>query len=156
MYINTSIQLERQEEIIEHLKKTLPELIKEELFSDEDKIRNILRQCIQGQIKAMITELLQSKEYKEHIRDKVMIEMGMKGNPLDDDYFHGLNYSQIAELAKKSIRLTDEHIRLNAFRLSILDAIQHSKELQAMEFKQYFDEEFIENIYKINGGGLNE
>ena len=80
----------------------------------------------------------------------------MKGHPFDDEYFTGLTHSQIAELAKKAIRLTDEHIKLNAFRLSILDAIRHSEELQAMEFKQYFDEEFTENIYKINGGGLNE
>lgn len=156
MYINTSFQLENEEEIEKHIREKLPELIKDEIFRDENKLNELIKQCIRGQIKSTITEILQGKDYKDFIRDKVMTEMGMKGHPFDDEYFTGLTHSQIAELAKKAIRLTDEHIKLNAFRLSILDAIQHSEELQAMEFKQYFDEEFTENIYKINGGGLNE
>lgn len=156
MYINTSFQLENKEEIEKHIREKLPELIKDEIFRDENKLNELIRQCVRGQIKSTITEILQGKDYKDFIRDKVMTEMGMKGHPFDDEYFTGLTHSQIAELAKKAIRLTDEHIKLNAFRLSILDAIRHSEELQAMEFKQYFDEEFTENIYKINGGGLNE
>lgn len=156
MYISTSFQLENEEEIEKHIREKLPELIKDEIFRDENKLNELIKQCIRGQIKSTITEILQGKDYKDFIRDKVMAEMGMKGHPFDDEYFTGLTHSQIAELAKKAIRLTDEHIKLNAFRLSILDAIRHSEELQAMEFKQYFDEEFTENIYKINGGGLNE
>lgn len=156
MYISTSFQLENEEEIEKHIREKLPELIKDEIFRDENKLNELIRQCVRGQIKSTITEILQGKDYKDFIRDKVMTEMGMKGHPFDDEYFIGLTHSQIAELAKKAIRLTDEHIKLNAFRLSILDAIRHSEELQAMEFKQYFDEEFTENIYKINGGGLNE
>lgn len=156
MFLSTSFRLEHEEEIEEYVKEKLPELIKDEIFKDENKLNEVIRQCVRGQLKSMITEILQGKDYKDFIRDKVMTEMGMKGHPFDDEYFAGLTHSQIAELAKKAIRLTDEHIKLNAFRLSILDAIRHSEELQAMEFKQYFDEEFTENIYKINGGGLNE
>lgn len=156
MFISTSFRLEHEEEIEKYIKEKLPELIKDEIFKDENKLNELIRQCVRGQLKSMITEILQGKDYKDFIRDKVMTEMGMKEHPFDDEYFTGLTHSQIAELAKKSIRLTDEHIKLNAFRLSILDAIRHSEELQAMEFKQYFDEEFTENIYKINGGGLNE
>lgn len=156
MFLSTSFRLEHEEEIEEYVKEKLPELIKDEIFKDENKLKELIRQCVRGQLKSMITEILQGKDYKDFIRDKVITEMGMKEHPFDDEYFAGLTHSQIAELAKKAIRLTDEHIKLNAFRLSILDAIRHSEELQAMEFKQYFDEEFTENIYKINGGGLNE
>ena len=78
-----------------------------------------------------------------------MTEMGMKGHPFDDEYFAGLTHSQIAELAKKSIRLTDEHIKLNAVRAEVQNAHIQSEELGSSEFKQYFLNEFLENILNI-------
>nr|DAZ25015.1 MAG TPA: hypothetical protein [Caudoviricetes sp.] len=155
MHISTTLQLENQAEIAEHIKKKLPELIKEELFSDESRLRYLIKQCVQGQIKSTITEILQGKGYKDFIRDKVMTEMGMKNNPLDDEYFTGLTHSQIAELAKKSIRLTDEHIKLNAVRAEVQNAHIQSEELGSSEFKQYFLNEFLENILNILAGEGN-
>lgn len=38
-----------------------------------------------------------------------MIQTKEKIKPFADEYFSGLTYSEIAELAKKSIRLTKEH-----------------------------------------------
>lgn len=39
-------------------------------------------------------------------------DMHFKTMPFEDDYFNGLTYKDIAELAKKSIRLTEENRRL--------------------------------------------
>ncbi len=39
-------------------------------------------------------------------------DMHFKTMPFEDDYFNGLTYKDIAELAKKSIRLTAENRRL--------------------------------------------
>ena len=40
-------------------------------------------------------------------------ELKIKVLPFEDDYFKGLTYEQIAELAKKSIRITADNIELN-------------------------------------------
>ena len=149
MYISTSFQLENEEEIEKHIREKLPELIKDEIFRDENKLNELIKQCIRGQIKSTITEILQGKDYKDFIRDKVMTEIGMKGHPFDDEYFAGLTHSQIAELAKKAIRLTDEHIRLNAITNDLRYAVEQSEKLTAVEFKQFFDEDFIESILDL-------
>ena len=149
MYISTSFQLEHEEEIEKYVKEKLPELIKDEIFKDANKLNELIRQCVRGQLKSMITEILQGKDYKDFIRDKVMTEMGMKGHPFDDEYFAGLTHSQIAELAKKAIRLTDEHIRLNAITNDLKYAVKQSEKLTANEFKQFFDEDFIESILDL-------
>ncbi len=40
-------------------------------------------------------------------------KLEQKLKPFEDDYFRGLSYEQIAELAKKSIRLTADNIELS-------------------------------------------
>lgn len=47
--------------------------------------------------------------------------------PFDDDYFKNLNYEQIAELAKKSIRLTAENCTLRHKLEDIAEMLDSSK-----------------------------
>lgn len=62
----------------------------------EDKLQAAVNQynAVVQQNKELQQELIQTKE---------------KIKPFADEYFSGLTYSEIAELAKKSIRLTKEH-----------------------------------------------
>lgn len=112
MYISVNLNLDNQEQISNYVKEHLPEAIKDEIFKDENKLKSIIKQCVQSQIKGAITEILQGKDYKEFLREKIMIEMGIKNDPFDDPYFKGLTHQNIADLAKKSIRLTTENRRL--------------------------------------------
>ena len=48
----------------------------------------------------------------ESIAIQELSDMYFKTRPFEDDYFNGLTYKDIAELAKKSIRLTAENRRL--------------------------------------------
>lgn len=48
----------------------------------------------------------------ESIAIQELSDMHFKTMPFEDDYFNGLTYKDIAELAKKSIRLTAENRRL--------------------------------------------
>ena len=62
MYLSTSFRLEHEEEIEEYVKEKLPELIKDEIFKDANKLNELIRQCVRGQLKSMITEILQGKD----------------------------------------------------------------------------------------------
>lgn len=73
--------------------------------------------------------------------------------PFEDDYFKGLSYKQIAELAKKSIRITaiNSELENRLEKLKELYFISESKseELDFSAFKQWFDEVFSYEIYKL-------
>ena len=43
MYISTSFQLENEEEIEKHIREKLPELIKDEIFRDENKLNELIK-----------------------------------------------------------------------------------------------------------------
>ena len=97
MYISVNLDLDNQKQISNYVKEHLPEAIANEVFKDENKLKSIIKQCVQSQIKGAITEILQGKDYKEFSRDS---------------YFEGLTREDIAYLAKKSIRLTTENSQL--------------------------------------------
>ena len=85
--------------------------------------------------------------------EKLIAELKEQLKPFDDEYFRGLTNEQIAELAKKSIRVTAynrelEH-KLENIKELLYKAQSKSEELMVGDFKQYFDEEFIEKIFKI-------
>ena len=89
MYISVNLDLDNQKQISNYVKEHLPEAIANEVFKDENKLKSIIKQCVQNQIKGAITEILQGKDYKEFLREKIMIEMGIKNDPLNDSYFEG-------------------------------------------------------------------
>lgn len=55
-------------------------------------------------------------------------DLMFKVMPFDDDYFKNLTYEQIAELAKKSIRLTDDNCKM-MHKLKDIAEILDSSEL---------------------------
>ena len=88
---------------------------------------------------------------REAIQD--LSDFHFKILPFEDEYFKGLNYEQIAELAKKSIRLTtlNSEIEKKLEKLTELYFLSASKseELGFSDFKQWFDEFFSYEIYKL-------
>lgn len=77
MYISVNLNLDNQEQISNYIKEHLLETITNEIVKDENKLKSIIKQCVQSQIKGAITEILQGKDYKEFLREKIMIEMGI-------------------------------------------------------------------------------
>lgn len=77
MYISVNLDLDNQKQISNYVKEHLTEAIANEIFKDENKLKSIIKQCVQSQIKGAITEILQGKDYKEFLREKIMIEMGI-------------------------------------------------------------------------------
>ena len=77
MYISVNLDLDNQKQISNYVKEHLPEAIANEVFKDENKLKSIIKQCVQNQIKCAINEILQGKDYKEFLREKIMIEMGI-------------------------------------------------------------------------------
>lgn len=106
--------------------------------------------------KLRYVELSEIKEqYKQLIQEyKFLISSyRQKLKTFDDEYFRGLTNEEIAELAKKSIRLTalksNLEYKLADIKEILYEAQSKSENLMIGDFKQYFDEEFIEKIYTI-------
>lgn len=82
-----------------------------------------------------------------------------KPNPFADEYFSGLTYTEIAELAKKSIRLTTEHCE-DLHKIETLETALFEIALIINELKQQYDDmadyseikEILSIIQKIRGG----
>lgn len=111
MYVN--IDLDKvKDDISEFLQKVCNEEIKNKINNDNKFLKEIIRECIRGQVKSAAIEVLQSPTYKQFIIEKINQQIGIKENPFDDEYFEGLTYEDIAHLAKKSIRLTTENSEL--------------------------------------------
>ena len=71
MYLNFSFTPELTEEIKDYVKKQMPSIINEEIFQDENKLRSMIRDSVRGQLKSLISELLQGRDFREYLRDKI-------------------------------------------------------------------------------------
>ena len=71
MYLNFSFTPELTEEIEEYIKQQLPSIINEEVFQDENRLRSMIRDSVRGQLKSLISELLQGRDFREYLRDKI-------------------------------------------------------------------------------------
>ena len=87
-------------------------------------------------------------------------DMHFKIMPFEDEYFNGLTYNQIAELAKKSLRLTalNSELENKIEEIRELYFLSQSKtqELGFSAFKQYFDETFSIKLFEIIKDNGNE
>lgn len=72
--------------------------------------------------------------------EKLIAELKEKLKPFDDDYFRGLTTQDIAELAKKSLRLNDYSCDLEVKLLDIKDLLYEAQSKR---------EEFIEKILQL-------
>ena len=71
MLLNFSFTPELTEEIKEYVQQQLPSIINEEIFQDENKLRSMIRDAVRGQIKSLISELLQGRDFREYLGDKI-------------------------------------------------------------------------------------
>lgn len=71
MHLNFSFTPELTEEIKEYVKQQMPSIINEEIFQDENKLRSMIRDSVRGQLKSLISELLQGRDFREYLRDKI-------------------------------------------------------------------------------------
>ena len=78
MYITINLSVEQTKEIEKYIKAILPEIINENLFQDQNKLKSMINECVRGQIKATINDLMQGRDFRDYLRDKIMQEIGMK------------------------------------------------------------------------------
>ena len=77
MYLTISLDVEKTKELEQYIKAILPEIINENIFKDQNKLKSMINECVKGQIKATINDLMQGKDFRDYLRDKIMQEIGM-------------------------------------------------------------------------------
>ena len=107
--------------------------------------------------KAFIKELLDRLEHKEIVVSKpklffhdVPLDIDELNDCLNDSYFTGLNLQQIFELAKKSIRLTDDNCKMR-HKLEDVEEIVNAIYDYQVECKDKTNKEFLDKqLQKIS------
>ena len=77
MYITVNLDEEFSKQMGEYIKDKLPEMIKQELFENEYRLRELINQCVKGHIKVMINDITKENEFRTFLRDRIMQYMGM-------------------------------------------------------------------------------
>ena len=85
MYLKVNINLEPEisGEIEKLISEQMHDALVEALIQDKNYLNKIIRDCVKGQIKAHITEILQDINYKNFLRDKISDELGYTPNDVD-------------------------------------------------------------------------
>ena len=76
MYINIDFRL--NEELQEQIKQETIKQATEMLLQNPNELRSMIKECVKGQLKAIITEILQGKDYRNFLRDKIAKEIGVE------------------------------------------------------------------------------
>lgn len=77
MYLTISLEPEKTKELEQYIKIMLPEIINENIFKDENKLKSLINDCVRSQIKAVINDLMNEKDFRNYLRDKVKKQIGM-------------------------------------------------------------------------------
>lgn len=114
---------------------------------------NELRQGLQAE-REKVKELEQgvsnvNRKYRETLKYERKYKQALE--PFEDEYFKGLNTKQIAELAKKSIRLTTENRKLEAALDEIEEITKLSNMLPTTTSMQYGLIRILDIIRKAKG-----
>ena len=83
MYITVGLNPEKTKEIEDYIKAVLPEIINENIFADKNKLKTMINECVKGQIKATINDIMQGKDFRDYLRNQVMEQIGMKAGNND-------------------------------------------------------------------------
>lgn len=80
MYLKVNINLEPEqtEDLEKLIEENLKDALIEALKQDKNYLNKVIRDCVKGQIHQHINEVLQDKEYKRFLRDRVMEYMGLQ------------------------------------------------------------------------------
>lgn len=75
MYISVNYSTEELKILDDIVKSRLPQILGEEILKDENKLRALIRESVRGQLRSTITEILQGKDYRNFLRDKIMEQL---------------------------------------------------------------------------------
>lgn len=78
MQVSISFKPEITQEVEQYIKDVLPEVINKTLLEDPTQLNGIIRECVRGYIKGTITSLIQDKDYRSFLRDRIMEQIGVK------------------------------------------------------------------------------
>lgn len=116
MQVCISFRPEITEEVEQYIKATLPEIINNVLLEDTTQLNRMITECVKGYIKGTITELMQGKDFRNFLRDKIMEQVGMKDEISRCDVLQKIeklccgNLPKDELLASDDLQLTDEGI----------------------------------------------
>lgn len=77
MYINLNVDLEKTMELENYIKEMLPQVISNDILQNKAELRAIIAECVRGQLRSVITEILQGEDFRDFLCKKVMKEIGM-------------------------------------------------------------------------------
>ena len=77
MYL--SIDFKLPDTIQEQVKEETAKSITEYLITHPKELKDMVKDCVRGYLKAEINNILQSPDVRGFMRDKIMEEIGMKG-----------------------------------------------------------------------------
>lgn len=82
MYLKLNIDLEPElsGKIENLISENLEDALVEALIRDKNYLNKVIRDCVKSQIRSHITEILQDKNYKDFLRDKIADELGYTSN----------------------------------------------------------------------------
>lgn len=75
MYFNIDFKL--SENLQEQIRQETINNATEILLKDQTELNKIIRECVKGALRANITEILQCKDYRNFLRDKIAKEIGL-------------------------------------------------------------------------------
>lgn len=78
MYLSINLSPEKTKELELYIKAILPEVINENIFADTNKLKSLINECVKGQIKATINDLMQGQDFRNFLRNKILEQIGMK------------------------------------------------------------------------------
>ncbi len=77
MYLTIGLNPEKTKELEDYIKSILPEIINENIFADQNKLKQMINECVKGQIKATINDLMQGRDFRDYLRKEIMKYIGI-------------------------------------------------------------------------------
>ena len=77
MFLRVNLDFEsiQTEELTNYVKTMLPDALNEALFQDKNYLNRVIKEAVKGQLRSCITEILQEKDYRDFLRDKIAKEI---------------------------------------------------------------------------------
>ncbi len=72
LHLTITLDKTISEEILTHLQQEVPRLIKESIYENPTILNNLIKTCVTGQIRQICNEVLQGKEIKQTLTEKVL------------------------------------------------------------------------------------
>ena len=102
MRISIDIEPQKTQELEWYVKSILPQAVNEAIFTDKNLLKRMVRDCVEGNIRATINELLQGKDFRDYLKDCIKDYIGMNNrveikqntNPTFELYGNDTNWGE--------------------------------------------------------------